>query len=286
MSTGQSITELREPLSDEQLSAFADGQLPRRQAQKVAALLRRHPEYADRIHGYWRREAALYQALNRTELPDASLPAPRSRRAVLLTTASAASLMLVAVALWLAWPGQSAQKPAGPNFIDVALNAYLNAPPLTNSNGQPSLASFADLGLTPAGQQILQVANKQLREYRFNGPENRRLALYEISNPTQGQEGWLHILASSQVPVVEWYGQNKRYLLVGETSTPALTQLAVNMQQMLQNPGPQSPPPARVQQEGMVPAGNANAQPPAGSSGKAADDRHTHNSRSPATMDM
>jgi len=285
MNTEHSITELRETLSDEQLSAFADGQLPRRQAQQVAALLRRHPEYADRIHGYWRREAALYQALNRTELPEISLPATRSRRTVLLTTASAASLMLVTMALWLAWPGQSAQKPAGPNYIDVALNAYLDAPPLAKHHGQSSLASFSDLGLTPAGQQVLQVANQELREYRFNGPENRRLALYEISNPTQGQEGWLHILASGQVPVVEWYSQNKRYLLVGEASTPDLTQLAVNMQQLLQNPPPQSPPPANVQQDTMLPAGNP--QSPAGSNGNAAaDGRHTQNSRSPATMDM
>jgi len=285
MNTAHSITELRETLSDEQLSAFADGQLPRRQAQQVAVLLRRHPEYADRIHGYWRREAALYQALNRTELPEISLPSTRSRRTVLLTTASAASLMLVAMALWLAWPGQSAQKPAGPNYIDVALNAYLDAPPLAKDHGQSSLASFSDLGLTPAGQQVLQVANQELREYRFNGPENRRLALYEISNPTQGQEGWLHILASGQVPVVEWYSQNKRYLLVGEASTPDLTQLAVNMQQLLQNPPPQSAPPANVQQETMVPAGNP--QSPAGSNGNAAaDDLHTQNSHSPATMDM
>lgn len=285
MNTEHSITELRETLSDEQLSAFADGQLPRRQAQHVAVLLRRHPEYADRIHGYWRREAALYQALNRTELPEISLPSTRSRRAVLLTTASAASLMLVTMALWLAWPGQSAQKPAGPNYIDVALNAYLDAPPLAKDHGQSSLASFSDLGLTPAGQQVLQVANQELREYRFNGPENRRLALYEISNPTQGQEGWLHILASGQVPVVEWYSQNKRYLLVGEASTPDLTQLAVNMQQLLQNPSSQSTPPASVQQETMVPTGNP--QSPAGSNGKgAADDHHTQNHRSPATMDM
>ena len=284
MNTEHSITELRETLSDEQLSAFADGQLPRRQAQQVAALLRRHPEYAYRIHGYWRSEAALYQALNRTELPEISLPATRSRRTALLTTASAASLMLVTMALWLAWPGQSAQKPAGPNYIDVALNAYLDAPPLAKDHGQSSLASFSDLGLTPAGQQVLHVANQELREYRFSGPENRRLALYEISNPTQGQEGWLHILASGQVPVVEWYSQNKRYLLVGEASTPDLTQLAVNMQQVLQNPPPQSAPAASVQQETMMPAGNP--APPAGSNGKAADGRHTQNSRSPATMDM
>ena len=283
MSTGHSITELRETLSDEQLSAFADGQLPRRQAQRVAVLLRRHPEYADRIHGYWRREAALYLALNRSELPDVSLPVNRPRRTVLLSTASAASL-LVAIALWLAWPGQSVQKPAGPNYIDVALNAYLDAPPLADNHGQSSLASFSDLGLTPAGQQVLQVANQELHEYRFNGPEDRRLALYEISTPTQGQEGWLHILASGQVPVVEWYSQNKRYLLVGEASTPALTQLAVNMQQLLQSPPPQSAPAASVQQEAMMPAGNA--APPAGSNGKATDDRHTQNSHPPATMDM
>tara|TARA_Y100001934_G_C12345951_1_gene772801 strand:- start:729 stop:1583 length:855 start_codon:yes stop_codon:yes gene_type:complete len=284
MTSKHSSNTSRETLSDEQLSAFADGQLPRRQAHRVATLLRRHPEYADRIHGYWRREAALYQALNNTGLPEVSLPTVRPRRTVLLATASAASLMLMAVvALWLARPGQPVQK-AGPNYIDVALNAYLNAPPLTNSNGQPSLASFADLGLTPAGQQVLQVANQELREYRFNGPESRRLALYEISTTSQGQEGWLRILANSQVPVVEWYGQNKRYLLVGEASTPTLTQLAVNMQQLLQNPGPQAAPPGNMQQQPMVPAGNA--QTSTDSNGKAADEHHAQPAPSPATMDM
>lgn len=284
MSSTHSSNASHEVLSDEQLSAFADGQLPRHQAQRVAALLRRHPEYAERIYGYWRREAALYQALNRTRLPEVSLPTVRPRPSVLLTTASAASLMLVAVALWLAWPGQTVQKSAGPNYIDVALNAYLNAPPLTQRHDQPSPASFADLGLTPAGQQVLQVANQELQEYRFNGPDSRRLALYEISTTSQEQQGWLRILASSQVPVVEWYGQNKRYLLVGEAPTPALTQLAVNMQQLLQKPGTQGPPPSNMQQQAMMPPGNA--QNSANRNGKAADEHHAQPAPSPATMDM
>ena len=68
-------------VTDEELSAFADGQLPPHRARRVAAEIRAHPRFADRIYAYWRREAALWRALDpvfQESVPQ--IEAPRARR--------------------------------------------------------------------------------------------------------------------------------------------------------------------------------------------------------------
>ena len=80
-------------VTDEELSAFADGQLPPHRARRVAAEIRAHPRFADRIYAYWRREAALWRALDpvfQESVPQ--IEAPRARR-----WPAAAALIVAAV---------------------------------------------------------------------------------------------------------------------------------------------------------------------------------------------
>lgn len=240
MNTARYRTEPSMSLSDEQLSAFADGQLSRRQAHHVARTLRRNPAYADRIHGYWRHEAALYQALQSADLPTGSLPDATGRRKwAWLAGSSAAASLLLAAGLWAVWPRHSPSPVNQPDYISAALDAYHSAPPLSHSNpgvNQDVSLPFMNLGLKAAGNQVLQVANQPLREFRYIGPEDQRLALYKVPDANQRQHDWLRLFAGGRFPLVEWYSNSNRYLLVGSGSAKNLTQLAIDMQNRLNQP--------------------------------------------------
>lgn len=98
-----SADDRRQPVSDEELSAFADGQLPPADCVRVAAHLRANPQDADRIHTYWRREAELYSAFAVAADDTAPEPAAPSRRPAFPPVYAAAALVLLAVvaAPWL-----------------------------------------------------------------------------------------------------------------------------------------------------------------------------------------
>lgn len=221
------------PITGEELSAFADGQLPRRRAARVASHLRVHPADADRIHSYWRREAALYRAFEPV-LEEAGprarpeVAASRNRSPRFVWAAAAVSVLaVVAVLVSRQWPGTSPET-GMPDLAATALRAYTQNVAVTGgANGVAP--EFPVLDLQPAGFRRIAVGDGEVTEYRYRDADGRRLALYAVDVGLVPEDGLFRVFEEAGTRLVEWTAHGKRYALVGERGTAELTRLAVRL---------------------------------------------------------
>ncbi|MFP1684366.1 anti-sigma factor family protein [Alloalcanivorax sp. C16-1] len=210
-------------VTDQELSAFADGQLPRHRARQVARQLRAHPEYADRIHAYWRREAALQRALNPVFLTPVSPPVPAPRRR--WTWVAAAGLATGTVLSVLVWRGTGV---APLDFTELALRAYAGAPGAVSLGPAPP-APFQGLDLEPVSRRTVRIEGDRLVEYRYRDPQGREMALYEMDRGASVDDGWFHVMSRQERPLVRWSQGERNYVLVGDGGLAHLTGLALEM---------------------------------------------------------
>ena len=255
-------------VTDEELSAFADGQLPPHRARRVAAEIRAHPRFADRIYAYWRREAALWRALDpvfQESVPQ--IEAPRARRWPAAAALIVAALLVTGGALHMAGSG-----PAPARFADMVLQAYMQPARASGEVSGPRL--FSGLGLQPLSQKQLQLAGREITEYRYHDAGSNRLALYEMDHHTAIQDGWFHVMSDKSVPLVRWQQGGKSYLLVGDMELAELTRTAMAMQQKI------SGPPGTSEQSVPAPTGAPSSAPANGT--PAPQDAGTSRSSRPA----
>lgn len=220
------------PVSDEDLSAFADGALPRRRAARVAAHLRSEPADADRIHAYWRREAALKKAFDvDADEPgpdaDAALAAGRRRRVWPALVAVAAVAALTAGVGRLVWA------PSPPDFTTAALEAY--AEKVVRAQAVSDTAPPAG-GLEPVGRRRIGSASGGLVEYRYRRDDGARVALYVAEREAPAAEGLFRLFERGDTRLVEWHADGKHYALVGPGGASELTRLAVRIRRELTAP--------------------------------------------------
>lgn len=214
-------------VTDEQLSAFADGQLPPHQARRIASEIRAHPRFADRIYAYWRREAALWRALD----PVFQEPAPKIKKNKIKPWSAAAGLITVGLLLAGVVLHFSSSQPTPERFADLVLQAYFQ--PVNASSKVSSPRLFNGLNLRPLSQNQLQLAGREITEYRYRDARSNRIALYEMNRSTAVEEGWFHVMSGKKVPLVCWQQGGKSYLLVGDQKLPDLTGTAMAMQQKI-----------------------------------------------------
>lgn len=221
--------EARRPITDEELSAFADGRLPPARAARVAAHLRAVPADADRIHAYWRREAALYQAFEPAlEEPGPVLPVmPARRRGLFVSTAA---IVLVALLVGLLWPGASTP----PDLAHVALAAYAESPVALEAVGGSAPVSVP--GLDMLGRRHLHGPAGDVTEYRYRRADGARVALYVTERETSKEDGLFRLFARDDKRLVEWHAGGRRFVLVGSGGVPELTRLAVDLRRGFSSP--------------------------------------------------
>lgn len=261
------------PITGEDLSAFADGRLSRARAVRVAAHLREHPEDADRIHAYWRQEAALRRAFDSAlrESPPAWRDRPgrgTGRRRGYAAFAGAAAILLAVSLVWR-WPDDA---PA--NFTEAVFGAY--AQQIVGVQAGGVAPEFDGLGLEPLGRRRIQLDDGGgVTEYRYRGRDGR-LALY-VADMTVSAPGLFRVFERSGTHMVEWTVDGRRYALVGREEASELTRIAVRLRHDLSLPAATlagAPVGESVPNAGMEPAidaagtGNGAVHVPPGDTGK------------------
>lgn len=220
------------PITGEDLSAFADGRLPRARAARVAAHLREHPEDADRIYDYWRQEAALRSAFDPVlrEPPPAwrDMTKRRVGRGRGYAAFAAAATILLAVSFVWRWPDTA---PA--NFTEAVFGAYAQQVAGVQSGGVAP--EFADLGLEPLGRRRIRLDDGGgVTEYRYRGRDGR-VALY-VADTAVSAPGLFRVFERSGAHMVEWTVDGRRYALVGREEASELTRIAVRLRHNLSMP--------------------------------------------------
>lgn len=220
----------KDPVTEQDLSDFADGELPRTRARRVAAHLRANPSDADRLHDYWRHEAELYRAFEPAfhESDTSSLADVKMRRPArtLSWAAVVGVLMLTAGLVQDRLEDGSPTSPA--QFTAGIIEAYTGSP----DSGQPdieSAPSLVDLDLQPVGARTVRLDDgREVVEYRYEDEQGTTVALYEME-ASADDAGLFQIFERDDTRLVEWTMADKRYALVGKATASRLTHLAVQI---------------------------------------------------------
>ncbi|WP_133490836.1 hypothetical protein [Alcanivorax sp. 24] len=251
----------REAVSEEELSAFADGELPRRRARRVAAGIRRHPAYADRLRDYWRHDETLWRAFREqsTAAPSSSpTQAPNTvsrRRRQIVGVAGTLVAAGVMMAIWWQTPATSpATTEPAIDLTQAIVHAFSNPAVIPDTAAAPALP-LDRLGLSASGQQPLLVSGQHIQEYRFENAEGRRVALYEIGQSAPG-DSWLHVLTQSPVTLVRWSQNGRGYVLAANSDPLKVAQLALGIHDALSRTA-RATPGATPPQGAHGPAGSA-----------------------------
>ena len=209
------------PVSDEELSAFADGRLSGRRAAWVARHLRVCPEDADRLHAYWRQESLLY----RVWVSGAGEPSDRERRQTTVRGPALAAVMLSLAALLTIGLGGPWFDRAPRGFVDVAFEAY-------RRGGEPPsevAERLASMELqTVARRHWRSASGREMTEYRLLGPDNRSMALY-ISPASKEGDSRLRVFERERTRLVEWIADGHRYALVGDGALAPMARLVAGL---------------------------------------------------------
>jgi len=231
--------ERESSVSEEDLSAFADGQLPPNRARRVADHLRTHPVDADRVHGYWRREAEIrhaFASILEEPIPDDCRV--RDDRSVQWPRAAAvATAAVVVLSVLVAWPWRAADQTSQPDFVSVAFDAYAESRVDVDPGDVPESAPrFPGTGLEPVFHRHLQVGEHQVDEYRYRGASGEPVALYAMEAGQAGKEGLFQVFERAGARLVEWRIGGEHYALVGRQDVAMLTQLAIRARGNLSAP--------------------------------------------------
>lgn len=212
-------------ISNEELSAFADGRLSRRRSIKVAAYLRRDPSAQAQVDAYIEQDRLIAQAFAGT----LEAPVPADLQPVRNSAgtsrwpapglAAAALLLLTATLTWWLLP-QSGQ----PALTKVALDSFRDAPSVS-SESSGSTPDFAPVGFEYASTR--QLGATGVIEYRFTNASGQRVGLYVAPRDDVDAAAY-RVVRGEGLNVVTWQSDGDQYALVGEQDVAGLTTLAVN----------------------------------------------------------
>lgn len=230
MATDHDVTEA-------ELSAFADGNLPESRAAAVAEYLRRNPEAAACLCTYYRQDHALrtgYAPVLDEPVPEYLQAIVRRRTTRRVPRMAVAALLVASLALGvlvqLQW--ERADEPAPMAFEAVAMQVF-GTGPSTAADGTDTLPppGIQPPGIQPPGYELvdrrtLQSDGREVREYRYRDPDGERLGLY-VSQASRDDDRGYRVVTQDDLSAVGWHQDGRAYVLVGNRVVGGLTRLAV-----------------------------------------------------------
>jgi anti-sigma factor RsiW len=240
-------------ISEDELHAYVDDELPADRRGAVEAWLAAHPDDDARVAS-WRNQAELirahYGAIGNATMPErlnlARLARRRRRGAAALAIAAAlAAFIAGGVAGWFARGAEAATTSSDLNqFTSDALEAYrlyvvevrhpVEVPGdqrphlmewLSKRLGSPLLAPQLDkMGLKLVGGRLLPGPTGATAFFMYEGPSGERFTLY--CGHTNDRETALRYKASDQNAAYYWVDQNLAYVLSGPAERNKLREIA------------------------------------------------------------
>jgi len=239
-------------VSEDELHAYVDGELPNERRGAVESWLTTHPEDAAKVAA-WRKQAELIQARYGT-VADEKVPPrldiirmARRRRSAWIATAAAAAVILFVTGGFVGWVARGAESPSPSDlsrFTTDALEAYrlyvvevrhpVEVPGeqrphlvewLSKRLGSPVLApQLEKMGLKLVGGRLLPGPTGATAFFMYEGPSGERFTLY--CGRTGDRETALRYKAGDQNAAYYWVDQNVAYVLNGPAEREKLHDIA------------------------------------------------------------
>jgi anti-sigma factor RsiW len=239
-------------VSEDELHAYVDGELPAERRGVVEAWLANHPEDAAKVAA-WRKQAELiqarYGAVAGEKIPSQLNVARLAyrRRNRWIAAAAAAVLAAFATGGVVGWKARGVETPSPSDltrFTADALEAYrlyvvevrhpVEVPGdqrphlvewLSKRLGSPLLAPQLDkMGLKLVGGRLLPGPTGATAFFMYEGPSGERFTLY--CGHTSDQETALRYTAGDQNAAYYWVDQNLAYVLSGPAERDKLRDIA------------------------------------------------------------
>lgn len=210
---GRDFTEV---VTDEDLSAFADGRLPPARSARVAAHLRADPAAAERVFSYWRHEADLLEALGGASAAGVSAPPPPPQRGGAFYAGIAAAILACAMVLPWLWNRDQGLALYPPETSQVGVEVAADTAP-----------TFASLESPAEVDKALAVAD--VAEFHFTAADGTTLALYSVPMDSFGPGA----LPQGEVALVEWVDDGRHFALGGNLASAEMLATAVLLRRQL-----------------------------------------------------
>jgi anti-sigma factor RsiW len=239
-------------VSEDELHAYVDGELPAERRGAVESWLTTHPEDAAKIAA-WRKQAELikarYGAVADEEIPPRLdiMRMARRRRSAWIAAAAAAAVILFVTGGFVGWVVRGVESPSPSDlsrFTADALEAYrlyvvevrhpVEVPGdqrphlvewLSKRLGSPVLApQLEKMGLKLVGGRLLPGPTGATAFFMYEGPSGERFTLY--CGHTGDRETALRYTAGDQNAAYYWVDQNVAYVLSGPAERDKLRDIA------------------------------------------------------------
>lgn len=243
----------RTPITDADLHAYVDGQLPPVRRREVEEYLSAHPEAAIAADDYRRLNEALrglHTDALEEPLPAQLAMAPPPRRRVWKVAAVAGWMSLGALLGWGAQPltdtltapsramERELVRPAAfahvvyapemrhPVEVAAADEAHLVAWLSSRLHTTIRAPDLSALGYVLVGGRLLPSTNRMAAQFMYQGPDGKRVTLYARRGAWDGQSASFRFAREDGVGVFYWISGDLGYALVGELERGELLTLS------------------------------------------------------------
>jgi anti-sigma factor RsiW len=246
------MIDRNQPISEDDLHGYVDGELPADRRGMVEAWLAAHPEDAAKVAA-WRAQAELirarYGATANETVPERLNPARLARQRRTRFAGAAVAAVLTAfvtggVAGWMARGAEAASRSDLDRFTTDALEAYklyaveVRHPVEVPGDQRPHLVEWLSkrlgsslrapvldtLGLKLVGGRLLPGPTGASAFFMYEGPSGERFTLY--CGHTRDQQTALRYTTGSQNAAFYWVDQNLAYVLSGPAERDKLHDIA------------------------------------------------------------
>jgi anti-sigma factor RsiW len=239
-------------VSEDELHAYVDGELPAERRSAVESWLATHPEDAAKVAA-WRKQAELIQA-RYGAVADEKIPSrlditrmARRRRGAWIAAATAAALVIFVGGGFIGWVARGVEARSASDlnrFTADALEAYrlyaveVRHPVEVPGDQRPHLVEWLSkrlgspvlppqlekMGLKLVGGRLLPGPTGATAFFMYEGPSGERFTLY--CGHTADRETALRYTTGDQNAAYYWVDQNFAYVLSGPAEHDKLRDIA------------------------------------------------------------
>ena len=248
---------IRPQITETDLHAWLDGELPESRRAEVESHLAEHPEDAERLEAYRRNDKALQASFE----PVLDEPVPERlrehrapvRRSLLPYAAAVGWIVLGGLAGWHLHSLKTEQRPEPPSWARRAAVAHIVYSPeirhpvevaadqeahlvawLSKRLGTPLKVPRLDtLGYALVGGRLLPGEQGPVAQFMYQDGQGQRLTLYVRTNREQYKETAFRFAQDGNVRQFYWIDRGLGYVLSGEIGKDDLLRVATAVYQHL-----------------------------------------------------